>query len=181
MRRARACGLTLVELMITIAVMAILMSLAAPSFTTLVMNSRVNTQLDSFFNGLNYARSAALNQSLYVHVCPVGAVDASPDCGAQWSAGWMVVSVPASGPATVLQSWRAATQGPVISSEPVGGTPATQVNFDPRGLAGNQANFKICDARGAAYARSLQVLPTGFVQAGPTPGQAVWGGALACP
>lgn len=169
--------------MITLAVLVVLLTLAAPSFRTLMMNSRIGTQSDAFFNSLNYARGTALNTSLQVDVCPVGAAEADTTCGADWSAGWMVLSHPTDSAVPVmLQSWRASEGGPQLSSIPFSGsTAATVVSFSPRGLASNQSYFRICDARGSDYARSLTVTPTGFVQAGTTPGQAIWGGALSCP
>jgi len=181
--RHRSRGLTLIELMITLAVLVVLLTLAAPSFRTLLMNSRIGTQSDAFFNGLNYARSTALNTSVQVDVCPVGTNDADSTCGVDWGAGWMVLGHPAdSATPVILQSMRPSEGGPVLASVSVGGNPASAVvSFSPRGLATNQAYFRICDTRGSDYARSLTVTPTGFVQAGPTPGQAVWGGALSCP
>jgi type IV fimbrial biogenesis protein FimT len=181
--RHRARGLTLIELMITVAVMAVLIALAAPSFRTLLMNSRMSSQADGLYSALNYARSTALASSMQVDVCPIGATDTSTTCGEDWGAGWMVVSYPAEAPLGVLvQSARAAPAAPVVSLEAGSGPPTpARVTFNSRGLATNQSDFKVCDSRGADYARSLWVLPTGFVQAGLVPGQAIWGGALACP
>jgi type IV fimbrial biogenesis protein FimT len=87
----------------------------------------------------------------------------------------MVVRDPAGTP-TLLQSQQAASGNAVLSS------PATRVVFDPRGLSSTPSSFKVCDSRGAAFARSVQVFATGFVQAGATPGQVAWGStALTCP
>ncbi|MDE2300293.1 MAG: GspH/FimT family protein, partial [Burkholderiales bacterium] len=64
---------------------------------------------------------------------------------------------------------------------------ATSVSFNSRGIAGTPAQFKLCDSRGANYARSVLVQATGLALAGQTGGlgltnaAAVWGGALTCP
>ena len=172
-KQASVHGFTLVELMVTIAVAAILLAIAAPSFQAFLMNNRMSSQADSFFTGLNYARNTALGGNVQTVVCPVGA-PGSTTCGTDWSVGWMAVSDPTGTP-TLLQSYTSVAGRPILSST------AGSVAFDSRGLASVQANFKICDYRGSSYARSLLTTATGFVQAGQKPGQAVWGGALSCP
>jgi type IV fimbrial biogenesis protein FimT len=167
-------GFTLIELLVTIAIAAILLSLAVPSFQAMVMNNRLTAQASGLNTALNYARNTALSQAVTVAVCPVGALG-STTCGASWGAGWMVVSNPG-GTATLLQSQQAPSGNAVLSSS------AASVVFGPRGLATTLSSFKVCDSRGAAFARSVQVFATGFVQAGATPGQAAWGTtALTCP
>ena len=179
-KRHSIAAFTLVELLITIAVAAILVSLAVPSFNTMLLNNRLTGQANAFTSALNYARAGALTQNVNVQVCPVGATG-SITCGGNWNAGWIITTVPATGVGTLLQSYKAGPNDPLLSAVAFGGVTATTINFDPRGLATTQSNFKICDNRGAAYARSLQVVVTGSIQQGPTPGVAVWGGALVCP
>ena len=159
--------------MVTITIAGILLALAAPSFQTFLMNNRMSAQADGLFAGLNTARNSALSTNQNTVVCPIGASN-STVCGTAWSAGWMAISDPTGTP-TLLQSYSAVAGRPVLSSG------ATTVNFDSRGLVGSQVNFTLCDSRGAGSARSLMTLATGFVQAGPKTGQAVWGGSLTCP
>lgn len=173
------CGFTLVELLVTVAIAAILLSTAAPSFQTLVMNNRMSAQVDGLINGLNYARNAALSGNVVTTVCPIGAAN-STNCGIDWGAGWIVVNDPA-GSATLLHSAPAMAGRPVLRAVALNGVAPASVIFDARGLASTSANFVVCDSRGAAFARSLHTLATGYVEAGQTPGQAVWGGALVCP
>lgn len=173
--RARASeGFTLVELLVTVAIVVIVLSLAVPSFQAMLMNNRLSAQVDGLTSALNYARNTALSQAVSVQVCPIGALSSST-CGANWAAGWIVVSDPAGAP-TLLQSRQAPTGDPVLSAT------ANGVIFDSRGLSTTPSSFKMCDGRGSSFARSVQVFATGFVQAGATPGQAAWGvAALSCP
>ena len=174
-------GFTLVELLISIAVMATLLILTLPSFKNIVMNSRISAQTDALFNSLSYARTTALTQAINVSVCP--AITAgSTTCGTNWQNGWIVVSQPTASPAVLLQAYFTSTNDPVLSNVPIGGVSASIVTFDPRGITTTQANFKSCDNRGGSFARSVEVLPTGFIQSSTTMGTAAWsGGALACP
>ena len=167
-------GFTLVELLVSIAVLAILLALAVPSFQNMIMNNRITAKTDALSAALNYARNIALTQNVNVLACPFSAVN-STACGGNWQSGWIIVSQPASGAAVLFQSNAAGPNDPSVSAT------ATNVTFDTRGLATTQSNFTICDSRGAAFARSVQVLPTGFIQSGATMGVAVWGGGLACP
>lgn len=163
----------MVELLVTIAIAAIFMSLAAPSFQTMLLNNRIAAQTDELTNTLNFARNTALSQSATVQVCPLGAANSST-CGNDWGLGWIVVSDP-SGIPVLLQSKRSKAEGPVVSS-------TANATFDARGLSTTPSNFSICDSRGTNFGRSAQVIATGFVQVGDTPGTAVWGTpALSCP
>jgi len=170
-------GFSLIELLIVMAVMAIIIVLAAPSFQTIFMNSKLSTLSDALFNSLSYARATALSEKTPVQVCPFLATN-STSCGTSWSLGWIVVTQPSTGASVLLQSYQALTTGPVLSSP----NSVTAVSFSITGVASAQADFKLCDKRGSAYALSLMVMPTGFIQSGPTAGQAVWNGStLTCP
>ena len=62
-RTSRTAGFTLIEMMVTVALMCVLMMLAMPSFTTWVANNKVRTVSDSLQNGLRFAQSEALRRS----------------------------------------------------------------------------------------------------------------------
>jgi type IV fimbrial biogenesis protein FimT len=59
-------GVSLVELMVVLAVAAILASLAAPSFSTMLANSRVRTGVDGILAGLQLARTEAIRRNTNV-------------------------------------------------------------------------------------------------------------------
>jgi type IV fimbrial biogenesis protein FimT len=56
-------GFTLVELIIAIAVVAILSAIAMPSFTQMIQNSRIRTAAESIQNGLQVARAEAVKRN----------------------------------------------------------------------------------------------------------------------
>ena len=65
----RPKGFTLIELMITIAIAAILMTLAVPSFSLMINNSKITSKTNEFIGSLNLARSEALKRSNNVSMC----------------------------------------------------------------------------------------------------------------
>ena len=180
--RRRACGFTLVELMITIAVAAILLALAAPSFTRLIANTRETSAVNSLLNALVYARNTALRSGEPVTVCPIATPTAAAcSASADWNTGWGVISAPAGAASVLLASGNLGARGVTVSAS--GGV--IPLVFTPRGLvtglpAAGTNLFTVCDNRGAAYARSVLVNTGGYVQTSHTPGQDPDGAALTC-
>jgi len=64
--RISAKGFTLVELMVGLVVIAILMSLAVPSFQTWIQNSQIRNAAESVLNGLQIARAEAVSRNANV-------------------------------------------------------------------------------------------------------------------
>lgn len=62
--RVRARGVTLVELVVTLAIFAILVSLAAPSFVRMVAADRMSTQTNELVGALNTAKSESIKRGL---------------------------------------------------------------------------------------------------------------------
>lgn len=83
-------GFTLLELMITIALLAIILGLAVPSFTTLVQNNRATAQANDLISFLQLARSEALKTNQPMSICPANVTAETLTCANNWSEGWMV-------------------------------------------------------------------------------------------
>jgi type IV fimbrial biogenesis protein FimT len=68
-KSVKAHGMTLVELMITLAVAAILISVAVPSFNTMIRNHRLSTQANEMIAAIHLARSEAVKRNINVSFC----------------------------------------------------------------------------------------------------------------
>jgi type IV fimbrial biogenesis protein FimT len=87
-------GFTLVELMVAVALVAILSTLAAPSFTGLIDRSRATAQSQHLLSSLQFARTEAAKRGVRVSLCHSVAPEATtPSCGgagSDWGTGWLV-------------------------------------------------------------------------------------------
>lgn len=82
-------GFTLVELMITIAVAAILAVVAVPSFTRAIHRNQVSSASNALLADLGYARAEAITRGTYVSVCPSTDGKSCSDSDT-WESGWLV-------------------------------------------------------------------------------------------
>lgn len=81
------CGVTLVELMVTIAVAAILLAVAVPGFRNLIVSNRLTATTNAFVAALNLARIEAIKRNARVTLCKTADPNATaPNCAA--SASW---------------------------------------------------------------------------------------------
>lgn len=83
-------GLTLIELMVTIAIVGLLASLAVPSFRTMLVNRSVQSAADALVGDMRLARSEALKRSTRTSICRSSN---GTNCAAgvgSWSDGWLV-------------------------------------------------------------------------------------------
>jgi len=188
----RPAGFTLVELLVTVVVLSILLGLAVPAFRTFMQNDQQWTQQNNLVLALNSARSEAIKNDLPggVSVCASTGTGNPPTCdGASWAQGWIVLpSVNPFNPAAAPKPLQ------VVGALPPG-TTLNEANANlsltflsngvlNTGLLANPAApvaFKMCDSRGATYARYLQVNLMGRVVASPTVGQDLNNAALTCP
>ena len=85
----RARGLTLIELMVTISILAILMALAVPSFQSMIASSNLATATNDLANTLAQARSNAIRRGGRVTVCKSANGTQCATSG-DWEQGWIV-------------------------------------------------------------------------------------------
>lgn len=82
-------GFTLYELMVTLAVAAVIVSFGVPGFSSMVQNNRAVTHSNDLITALNLARSEATRRGVAIEVCS-STNGAACSGSTDWSTGWIV-------------------------------------------------------------------------------------------
>ena len=80
-------GFTLIELMVTIAVASIAISIAVPAFTGLIESSKERAARDLLVSSIYAAKQQAQSKSVNVYLC---ATDDGSTCTSSWGSDWLV-------------------------------------------------------------------------------------------
>lgn len=151
--RSEANGFTLIELMITIAIAAILATLAVPSFNAIALSSKLNSVASSFVASAQLARSEAIKRNIAVTLCAADDKDKPTGCGDSWQNGWVVMAG-----GNMIQS-----QGPVPAGFLLSWGDETSISFQPTGMVADAASLTLCRASPTVgnKKREIVVSPTG--------------------
>lgn len=82
-------GVTLIELMVVMAIIAILMAIGIPSFKSITYNVRVTSEINTMLGDLQFARSEAIKRGQSVTVC-TSADQITCAANSAWGSGWIV-------------------------------------------------------------------------------------------
>ena len=158
--RQNAGGFSLYELIITIGVVALVMSLGVPSFGRMLANHRLKVEVDALFHAVHLARKESVVRRRAVTLCP------SPDgqnCvpGFDWSDGWILfVNLDRDAPATrdagepLLQRFSVSSHNQVAANR-------RSFSFRTTALRATNGTLIFCDKARRASPRALVVSYTG--------------------
>lgn len=165
----KADGFTLIELMITVAIMAIVLTLGVPSFRDFIMNNRITTQANEFVASIQTARSLAIRHQRPAQICvSANPAAATPACTAStdWTQGWFVW--------VDLDRDSAVDNNEVMRvTQPLEGTTTfdsaarDSFTYDPRGLVDNGDTLDLCDDRPDETGRRITISAAGRVNIAP--------------
>lgn len=131
-RQRHACcsGFTLIELMVTVVILAILLGIAAPSFQNIITNQRVSAYANELLSSAMLARSEALKNNQTVVLC---ASSSGTGCVGTWTDGWIVIR-----DTTVLKRQEALASGFLISGD------ETSISFPGSSIGVTSATLTVC-------------------------------------
>jgi type IV fimbrial biogenesis protein FimT len=168
MKRQR--GFTVTELMVVVAIVAILLSIGLPSFRYITNAYRMSAEINGLLGDLQYARAEAIREGRAVTAC-VSTNGTGCTGGVSWAGGWIVFSDPNSNQTVdageVVLRRQAAFTGaaPDTFRDLAGGL--TAITYNREGFATTAAGFPntvitLHDASSnAAWTRCLWITPVG--------------------
>ncbi len=88
-QQKKSFGFTLIELIVTLVVAALILAIGVPSFLALIQNNRLTTSTNELVGSLNLARSEAIKRGIRVTACK-SSDGASCSNAGNWAQGWIV-------------------------------------------------------------------------------------------
>lgn len=160
-------GFTLIELIIVVAIVGVLASLAAPSFSTMIKNNRLASNINDLTSDLALARSESNKRGRRVTVCP--STNGTSCSGASaWATGRLVfVDLDADGTVDSgdeilrVSSALGGNNTMVYTGPAPGNTSYSFIQYRPKGITNTVGTFKLCDDRTGAFGRTIEVTTTG--------------------
>ncbi len=158
-------GFSMIELMVVLAIAAILLMIAMPSFVNSAAKGAIRSGVNELAADLAFARSSAVTRPGAVSVCASDITVTPRACdNGDWSEGWLVFfdddedGVIDSGD-ELLRITEGTGSKVVITLD-------NSVTFDKKGQKNNVSEFKFCHATddGAQFARALIVNIGGLVR-----------------
>ena len=187
----RQSGFTMIELMITLVVLAVVLGIGVPNLHSFIQNSRITTQSNNLIGALAVARSEAIKHNKPVVLCrsadPAAATPACASGGTgTWETGWLVFQDAVDPTTKTGNNTFATAEGDILlrihETLPEGLTlrannaaladylafAASGMTTLPAPAAGDPPHhFKLCDSRGAAYGRAAVLETTGRARISP--------------
>ena len=155
--KAKMHGFTLIELMVVVALVAIIASFAVPSFQTMIANSRLASSTNDLVGVLNFARTEAVKRGRTVMV--------SPTTGSDWANGvsvWMDAGA-MNGTMEAAEELRRASSVPGDVSVTAS---VTSFSFTGGGLGSTAVTIDVCDGRSGESGSQISVTLGGRIRAG---------------
>ncbi|PWN57364.1 GspH/FimT family pseudopilin [Abyssibacter profundi] len=153
-------GLTLIELVISIAIAAIILSIAVPSFLDLIRDWRRTGTLNTVVMSFQLARSESIKNGRDVVVCSRASAGT---CGStsDWSKGWIVFENADQDDPPVIDSGETLIREHVLTNDQVVSSSVSRFVFRPFNRRSTNGTVIYCDPRGTGYHRAVVVSWTG--------------------
>lgn len=141
-------GMTLIELMVTLAVAGIVIAVAVPNFQAMVQSNRASGHTNDFVMAVSYARSEAMRRGGNVRLCSSTDQEGC-NGGEDWASGWVVRDTDED---ELLRTWPERTGEPTMKEA----DGKTQVDFAADGSADTALDITL-EIYACAYHRVIQL------------------------
>lgn len=148
----RESGFTLISLLVSVSIIAILLAIGVPYFQSSILRSTIGSYTNNINASAKMARSEAMKRKTNIAICPSS--DGSTCTTGNWNQGWIVYEQASS---EVLQYQQALDSSYIIDST------LDDIIFEPDGTGASQANITICRAQPSAgyFENVLTISATG--------------------
>jgi len=156
----RAAGYSLYELIMTMGLATLILTLGVPSFGAIVANNRLRAEVDALFHAIHLARKESIVRRRVMTICPTRDGEFC-EPGSDWSEGWMMFI-------NIDRDWPAERDSdePVVTwtkIQPQNRVIANRRSFSLRSteLRATNGTFIFCDRAGRGRSRALVISYTG--------------------
>lgn len=157
-------GFTLVEMVVTVAIVAILLGIAIPSYNETILNMKLTSYANNLVASILLGRSEAIKRNAVVSLCVSSSGTACT--GGGWEQGWILmcrttdskICDPAGAGTIVIQ-----TQPPLSTGWKLSEAAAlTTIAFQPTGTGATSADLTVCRSSPlGAMERHVMISTTG--------------------
>ncbi len=157
---SRLRGVTLIEVMVAIAIVAIIGAIGVPSFRQAMQAQQTESQREALLNSITTARQTAQQRSLPVLLCPSSTVSRCSAASADWSKGWLAYL-------DANRNNKFDTGEEIISAHQYEGAVTVVSNvlnlvFRANGIA-TVATIKVCSQNESSINKAIDINPLGAV------------------
>ena len=140
MTRYISQGITLIEMMIVIVILSILLAIAVPNFSNLILSNQISGHASDFIDTLRIAKTESNAKLTPVTVCVRNNNGDDCDAAATWSNGWIAFldnngDTTVDNGETIIYEYEALGQQITVNTEDRNGNPVTvrQISYTPNG------------------------------------------------
>lgn len=142
---ASIVGVSLLELLVSLSIAAILIAVSAPSMKTLIVNNRVANVTEEVYGSLMLARSEAIKRQRTVSLCSTIDAATCDEDNSGWHHGWLIFTDESNdgvlnGRDQLIR--RVATQSEQVS---ITWNRGYNIRFNSRGQTSQAGTFNMCD------------------------------------
>ena len=169
----RQYGFTLMELLVTVSIVAILAAIGIPSLTETIKSNRITAQVNEFVLALNFARSEAIKRGVRVSLCKTSdAMTCIRDgAGSNWDQGWIIFTnqdgddIFDGADEAILKVQDGAQNqitmtGSLLVDDMISYRPNGVISR-PNGIVSASGTIKVCDDRIGVEGKSIAINATG--------------------